>query len=179
MRPRLITTLALTAVVAAACGGSTPTQAPVATPGGGGGPTPAGGPTDAPPVTTPPDGGGGGSGGGGTGSVKWQISGPVEDTGELPFFAFGSRFVEPDIVLNFSDPSGQIMGIGQAGGTPAISYIGPEFALSWGVCPVWNLDLQATSGSGTFECTDGVGSKLSDSSILSGATIKGSFEARS
>ncbi len=166
-----------TLVVVAACGGGSPaTQAPGgATQGPGGGATvdPGGGGGS----TTNP--GGGGGSGSGTGKVAYQVTGSVERNGELPFLAFGSRFGgAAGVALNFTtEAGGAIFSIGEISGVHTVALVDEEYALSFGNCEVFELNIDGTNATGRFDCSQGFGTKVADGSIVSGAKISGTFDA--
>ena len=162
----------------AACSGSPGASQ---NPGGGGGD----GPTTPPAVTNAPveslSGGGAGSGGntgGGSGQMHIEISGPVEVSGDYPFFAFGSRFGgEAGVQLNFTNEgSDAIASISGIQGTFVITYVSEQLTANSQVCELTDWNIGATSGSGSFDCKDGFATKL-DGTYLTGVRIKGNFEA--
>lgn len=165
-------------VLLAACSGSpAATQGPaVATtdPGGGASTTKPGG--DA--ATTDP-GGGGGSGGGGIGTVKYEVTGTVPKSGELPFFAFGSRFGgEAGVALNFTtQEGGAIFSIGQVQGVSTVALVDDEHALNWTNCETFEVNISGNDATGRFECSQGFGTVVADGSIVSEIQISGTFDA--
>ena len=180
MRHRLLIPLtALTFALAACGGGSSPTQGPgaatanpgVATdPGGGGEATP-------PPQSTDAGPGGGGTGGG-TGRIQMEIGGPVQATVDEPFFAIGSRFGgEAGTSLNFTDEGAEgIASIGVINDLVVVSWASDTLVANSQECKLSNWNIGTTSGSGSFDCTAGFGTKA-DGTYLTGVTMKGSFEA--
>jgi hypothetical protein len=181
MRHRLLIPLAALTFALAACGGGgSPTQGPgaitsnpgAATDGGGGGEaTPGAQPTDAGP-------GGGGGTGGGTGRIQMEIGGPVHITVDEPFFAIGSRFGgEAGTSLNFTDEGAEgIASIGVINDLVVISWADETLVANSQECKLSNWNIGTASGSGSFDCTGGVGTNASGT-YLQGITMKGSFEA--
>lgn len=166
-----------TLVVVAACGGASPTQAPggaTQEPGGGGATVDPGGGG----ATTNP--GGGGGSGSGTGKVTYQVTGTVERSGELPFLAFGSRFGgAAGVALNFTTEAGpDIFSIGEVSGAHTVALVDEEYALSFGNCEVFELNVNGEKADGRFECSQGFGTKVSDASIVTGIKISGTFDAQ-
>jgi hypothetical protein len=170
-------------VVVAACGGSGPsaTQGP-GEPGATQAPGAAttdpgpGGATTAPQGTVDP---GGPIPGNGTGKVTYQVTGTVERSGELPFFAFGSRFGgAAGVALNFTgQEGGAIFSLGEVGGVHTVALVDEEYALSFGSCEVFQLNINGTNADGRFECSQGFGTKVADGSIVSNIKITGTFDA--
>ena len=161
-------------LVLAACGGN---GAATQGPGGGGGTA-----TQPPVATQSGGGGGGGSGGGGTGTVKYEVTGPVTRSNELPFFAFGSRFSgAAGVALNFTrdedNGSGAIFTIGQVNGAHSISAIDEAYALSWAECETFEMNINGENATGRFDCQSGVGTNVADGSFVTGVRIVGTFEA--
>jgi hypothetical protein len=162
-------------VILAACSGSpAATQGPGAAttnPGGGGG---GGGG-----ATTDPGGGGGGSGGGGTGKVTYQVTGAVQKNGELPFFAFGSRFGgDAGVALNFTtETGGAIFSIGQIQDISTVALVDEQHGLNWTNCETFEMNLNGNNATGRFECSQGFGTNVADGSVISGIKITGSFDA--
>lgn len=184
--PRILALGVGLVMVLAACGGGTAaTQAPGATAAGpaatdGGG----GAPTDGPQATADNgdgSGDGGASGGGGTGTAKFHVTGPVERSGELPFFAFGSRFGgAAGVALNFTksdDETGGLFSIADVNGAHAISAINDEYAMSWADCATFELNITGENATGRFECDNGVATKVADGSYITGLKLSGTFEA--
>ena len=165
----------VTVVVLAACGGgAAATQGPgAATQGPGTGTTNPGG---AGPTTDP---GGGGGLGSGTGKVNYEVSGPIQDSGELPFFSFGSRFGgDAGVALNFTSESGNgLLGVVQVAGTNGITLITQTHSISWGQCSTFDISITGNNATGRFECQNGVGTSVTDGTLTQGVNIKGSFEA--
>ena len=167
------------ALALAACGGSGPGQGPgSATQGPGADPGGGGGATAGPQATTDP-GGGGGSGGGGTGKVTYQVTGSVERSGELPFFAAGSRFGGPaGVALTFTRGDGvAIFSIGQIEGAETVAVVDEEYGLNWAECEVFELNVDGNNATGRFECSNGFGTKVSDQSLLTNFKMTGTFDA--
>jgi hypothetical protein len=191
-RKQLLVPLAAIAFALAACGGAAPTQAPPATQPGGGGATATDSPTEpteAPPATQPgggaggggAGGGGGGSGGGGTGSVSYTVTGDVQKTGELPFFAFGIRFERDGpagVALNFTtEDGGAIFSIGEIAGMHTVALVDEQHGLNWTNCETFELNISGTNATGRFECREGFGTVVADGSLVNDIQISGTFEA--
>jgi hypothetical protein len=184
--PRSIVAVLLVGVVAAACGSSTPTQAPGSTQGpGGGGATidpGGGGPTTDPGgggPTTDPGGGGPILPGNGSGKVRYEITGSLEKNGELPFFGIGSRFGgEAGKYYAFTDASDntQIVTVYEAQGTWLVGYVSEAGSVSATACEMSNVNTSDTRASGTFDCPNAIIVKA-DGSFANDGRIKGSFEA--
>jgi hypothetical protein len=159
----------------AACGGSpAATQGPgAATSGPGGG----GGSTSAPVATTD---GGGGSGGGGTGTVKYEVTGTLQKSGELPFFAVGSRFGgAAGIGLTFTtEAGGAIFSIVEANGQHAISLTDEQHGLTWASCETYEMNATGSSATGRFDCSQGFGTVIADGTMVTDIHLTGTFEAR-
>ena len=180
--PRSLVSIAMTGLLVVACGGTaTPTKGPdgvtpTQNPGGGGGGTP----TQAPQATQA--GGGGVLPGNGSGKVNYEISGPVQKSGEVPFFGIGSRFSGPaGVSYTFSEIEGgsEIIGIFPDVSNPdawLVSYLSDEFQVSATSCTMTNLVKTDTSASGSFDCA----AIITNSSGMydTNGHIKGTFEAR-
>jgi hypothetical protein len=180
-RPRFLGAgLSLILLLAACSGSPAATQGPAGAttnPGGNGGvaTTDPGG--NGGQATTDP--GGGGNVGNGSGKVTYELTGDLQKSGELPFFAFGSRFGGPaGTALNFtSDAGGALLSVTDAAGAHAVSLVVPDgYAASFGTCGTWNVEIGATSARGSFECTDGIATGM-DGTLHSGLRIKGTFDA--
>jgi hypothetical protein len=180
---RSILAVAFTSVLVAACGGSSPTQAPGAAtqnPGGGGTATtqPGGGGGGA---TTDPGGGGGGGGTGDTshGKVHVEISGPVTKTADYGFVPAGSVFGgDQGASLNFTNGADAIVSIAiDPEGAVVVSWGTAEFSAPGAACTTSNWNVGATSGSGSFDCK-ATFVILASGSTVQNASIKGTFEAR-
>ena len=157
-------------VLLAACSGSpAATVGPGTTtnPGGGGG------------ATTNPGGGGGGAG---SGTVKYDVAGTIQKSGELPFFAFGSRFDRggpTGLSLTFTTEDGAILSILQSQGAHSISLVDEEHGLTWMSCATFDVNVTGTSATGRFECSQGFGTVLADGSMVTDVRISATFDARS
>jgi hypothetical protein len=181
--PRTVVSFAITGLLVAACGGAAPPTAgpdgvtPTANPGGG-----QGTPTQAP-VATPDGGGGGVLPGNGSGKVNFEISGPVQKSGELPFFGAGSRFSGPagvslqftrtdssatEIVSIFPDLSDSSKWL--------VSYVSDDGLVSATACTMSNLQLSDTNASGAFDCPNSIVTKA-DGTYATDGRIRGTFEA--
>ena len=178
--PRSVIAVAFVGLVAAACGSSSPTQAPGATQGsqatqdnGGGG----GGATDEPQATQ-------GSGGGGSkpagwdqfGKVAYQISAPLSMNGELGFLPAASIFAgDQGTSLSFTVAgTSEVFTIAFTQGTTTISWGSEAGTVVGSTCTTSGLSIQGSSASGSFECTDVIAS-LASGAQVTGVTIKGSF----
>lgn len=176
---RSVIAIALVGMLATACA-STP-----ATPGPGGG-NPTAGP-DATQDTGPGATQGGGGGGGGKpagwdqyGKVHIEISGPVQKSADYGFIPAGSLFGgDAGSSFNFTnDGSNEIVSIliGQDGKV-IVSYGGEDFAAPAAECTTSNWNIGSTSASGAFDCAAAL-VIMASGATLQGATIKGSFDAR-
>jgi hypothetical protein len=174
---RLTVAVGLVAAVMAACSG-----APAGTQGADDG---EGEGTASEPVVSlapvdPAPGGDDGNTGGGTGQIHIDIGGPASLTVDLPFFSFGSRF-EGDaagVQLNFATDGGPgIATISSVSdGVFIIGYVGDEGAFSAQTCTLTDWALDASSGSGSFDCTGGFATTM-EGAYLADITMKGTFEA--
>jgi hypothetical protein len=107
-----------------------------------------------------------------------EISGPVQKTGDYPFFSVGSRFSGgAGTQLNFTSAEGDgyaaVTGIGDVW---TVGYAGTDLVVNSATCTRSNWTVNAASASGTFECKDGFGAKA-DGTALQGVNIKGNFTA--
>ena len=176
---RSIFALAIVAALLSACsGGAGPTQQPAAatqTPGGGGTETQVPGATD---------GGGGGGGGGGQldtshGKAHVDISGSVTKNLDLGFQPILSHFGGTDAtVLYFvpADAQGALAVTLTSGQLNAV-YTSTDASVTGIECTATNLKADATSASGSFECTKNAVILASGASSQD-AGFKGTFEAR-
>lgn len=181
---RLLIPGAVLSLALAACGGSSPTQAPNT--GGGGGTatdTPAE-VTDAPAATQ--SGGGGGNGGSKPagwdqyGKVHIEISGPASHTGDYGFIPAGSIFGgDQGSSLNFTvEGTDTIVSIViGADDTVLISFGSPELSAPAAECTTSDWNIGASSASGSFDCEAAMVITASGA-MLAGAHVKGSFDAR-
>lgn len=172
---RSLVAIALVGMLAAACGASTPTQAPPATQGPGGGATadPGGGG----PTTNP---GGGGPGDTQFGKVHIEIRGPIEHTGDYAFVPAGSLFGGTQgSSLNFTNAStSEIVSILiSADGSVLVSFGSESMTVPAAECTTSNWNIGATSASGSFDCTAGLAITASGATVQ-GVTVKGNFDAR-
>jgi len=111
--------------------------------------------------------------------VTYQVTGSVERSGELPFLAFGSRFGgAAGVALNFTtEAGGAIFSIGEISGQHTVAVVDEEYALSFGNCEVFELNLDGNNATGKFDCSQGFGTKVTDGSVVSGMKISGTFDA--
>ena len=144
--------------------------------------------TAGPGATTDPGGGGGGAttnpggGGGDSGTVKYDVGGQVQKSGELPFLAFGSRFDREGptgLALNFTTDDGAILSIIEIQGAHSISLVDEAHGLSWASCATFDVNVTGTSATGRFECGQGFGTVVADGSVVTDIRISGTFDARS
>lgn len=179
---RWLIPIATLSLALSACGGGSGTQAPggaTTNPGDGGGTA-----TDVAPATDTPvatqSGGGGGGGGGQYGSVKFQLSGAIEKSGELPFLPPGSMFGgAAGTVLNFTDSTDntQIVSIlVDDGGKVVVSYSGTDGQVPAAECTTSDWKIEAQSGSGTFDCRASM-SFTGSGAMVEGGKITGEFTA--
>jgi hypothetical protein len=178
---RLVPIVLVSAALLVACGSSgSPTEGPGNGGGGGGNPT-----------ATPAGGGGGGEetqapgGGGGSkpagwdryGKVTYTISGPASASGELGFSPAGSVFAGQQVSLSFFDDASQtIVTMRFDGSTAFAQYGGSDLTFSSESCTTKDLQLQAGSASGSFDCT-GV-AIVPSGALLTGAKMTGTFTAK-
>jgi hypothetical protein len=177
--PRSIAAISLLGLIVTACGGGPA----AATQGPGGGATQApgdgGGTATQAPVATQ-GGPGGGGGGGQYGSVKFQLSGAFDKSGELDFVPAGSMFGgAAGTVLNFTDAgdNAQVVSIlVDASGKVVVSYAGTDGSMPAAECTTTDWKLEAQSGSGKFDCTAAV-SMTASGATAQGGKITGEFTA--
>jgi len=185
---RRILILAVVGMLVVACGGSaaTATPIPTAADGGGGDVTPtaatgngAGGGGTTP---TPATGGGGGGKPAGWdqyGTVHYDISGPTTLSGDLGFIPAGSLFGGSNgSSLSFTiDGTDTVLTIAiAAGGQLVVTFGNPDVTIPAAQCTASNLNVAATSASGSFECTAAM-AFTSSGAALTGARITGTFQA--
>ena len=174
--PRSLIAVTLVGVFAAACGGSPATQGP-----DGPGSTPGSQATqNSGPGETQIGGGGGGGGSGQYGSVKFQLSGAIEKSGELPFVPPGSMFGgAAGTVLNFADSADntQIISIlVDESGKVVVSYSGTDGQVPAAECTTTDWKIEVQSGSGKFDCTAAM-SITGSGAMVEGGKITGEFTA--
>jgi hypothetical protein len=185
MRPTLLTLIAGAAMVLCACSSGTPTQAPgvatqapgqTADAGGGGG----SGSTQEPEATT--DSGGGGGGGAGStanGSVHIELSGPATQSGDYGLVLPASRFggpTESSFSFTNADTTAVVTITTTADGKLVVSYGTADFTAPGAECTGSNMNIGASSASGSFECHDVLVVTAAGASLL-GGTLKGTFTA--
>ena len=175
--------IVLVSVLAAACGGSGATQAPAGATQGpaatqsGGGVGGGGGATQAPAATQ--SGGGGGTKPAGWdqyGKVSYEISAPVSLSGELGFIPAASSFAgDQTTSLSFTvEDANVVMSILFTEGKASVSF-GSEAGTVIGTnCKTSNLSIQASSASGSFECTE-VLAMMASGAQVTNVTMKGTF----
>jgi hypothetical protein len=130
---------------------------------------------------------GGASGGRGQfGSVVFEINGPVEADGELPFIPAGSFFADGAWYLTFGDDDGDaVIVINLAEDGTTIFYgNGSETVVGVGsgadkTCDVVIEKQDEDGATGSFDCEDTPGTASSGATFASGISMKGRFEARS
>jgi hypothetical protein len=180
MHHRVLIPLATLAFVVAACGGgSGPTQAAGTPAGGGGGgtPTDAAAPTAGPAATQ--------SGGDGSnfanGKAHFEISGTQTKSGDLGFLPVASHFGgTTQTILNFvtSDPSvTETLTVTLTEGAVAIIYSSMDITVTGVECATSNLNVAATTASGSFDCSKTYAVLISGASV-EGVVLNGTFEAR-
>jgi hypothetical protein len=182
---RSFVAVALVGVLAAACGSSSPTQAPAATQGtqatqdnGGGGGGGGGGATDQPQATKAGGGGGGGSIDTTYGKVHIDISGPVQKSADYGFVPAGSVFGGASgTSLSFSNGGDELVQIiVTSDGQAVVTYGGADFSAPVAACTTSNWNLGATSASGSFDCANATAITASGATIT-GVSVKGDFTA--
>lgn len=176
---RPLVAFGLVGMLAAGCGGGSPTQAPA-----GATQNPAG--TQGPAATQGPagtqSGGGGGGGTGEFGSVTFTITGPFSKTATLDYTPVGSMFGgAAGTIMNFTsggDGSGSsvLSIVADQSGKVIVSYVGDEGQVPAATCTTSEWNIQAQSGSGNFDCTATM-SITSSGAMVEGGTIKGGFSA--
>jgi hypothetical protein len=169
-------TLLVSAAIAACSGGPVATQGPAATtPGGGGGSTPA------PQATQPGGGGGGGGPDFANGKGHFEVSGPATKSGDLGFLPIASHFGGMDqTILNFTagdtDKTETLTITVASGGQLTAIYASLDLTVTGIECTASNLNIGATSASGSFDCSKTMA--VMSSGSVEGAVLKGNFEAR-
>jgi hypothetical protein len=163
---------------AAACGGGSG-AATQGTGGGGGGSTQ--GPTTTEAAEATDAGGGGGGGGVGTqnGKLHLEVSGPLQKSADFGFIPTGSIFGGAQgAALNFGSlAGGEIVSVYiGADQSVVVSYSGKDFSAPGANCTTSNWNIGATSGSGSFECTDIIAITAAGAQVP-GVTMKGNFDA--
>jgi hypothetical protein len=179
---RSIVAIALAGMVAAACGGGSPTQepgaatqGPAATDGGGGGAT------EGPSATQSGGGGGGGAKPAGWdqyGKVSYEASAPVSLSGELGFIPAASVFGgDQGTTLSFSyEDADSVLSIVFSAGVTSVSFGSNAGTVIGTNCTTSNLSIQATSASGSFECKE-VLAMMASGAQVANVTLKGTFDA--
>lgn len=186
-RKRHFIAAVLFGVVAVACGGGSPTEAPggatqnpAATIDGGGG---GGGATDTPVATQAGGGGGGGNVDTTYGRMHIEITGPVTKSADYGFLPAGSIFGGAQgSALNFTNGAEGTSEIASIlvgeDGKVVVSWITKDFQAPAAECTTSNWNISGTSGSGTFDCTAAL-VIMGSGAMVQNATVKGNFEARS
>ena len=190
---RSVLAVALVGVLAAACGGGGPTQAPGAAtqiPGGGGATTnPGGGGATTNPggggATTNPGGGattnpGGGIGNTTNGKMHIEISGPVTKTADYGFIPEASVFsADQGASLSFTNEgTNEVVSVLiSADGSVVVSWGTAEFSAPAAECTTSNWNVGGSSASGAFDCTAGI-VIFANGTTGQNAKVKGSFDAR-
>jgi hypothetical protein len=181
MRRPVIPTLLLASALAA-CGGTSPTQAPAATSGGGGG---GGTATNQPQATqtvtqteTSSGGGGGGSLDTSHGKAHIDLTGVVTKSIDLGFQPILSHFGGMDQTVLYFVPAGAdgALALTQTGGQFVAVYTSTQVTVSGIECTASNLKIEATSASGSFECAKNT-VILASGASAENAGFKGTFEA--
>ncbi len=180
--PRAGLALVVVALVAAACSGTPAGSTP-----GAGGPTPGPQATQGPAATqgsaaTQPGGGDGSKPAGwdANGKAHFEISGSVSKSGDLGFVPVASVFTGttgPTSLAFTIEKSQEVLTILITEGQVAVSSGDAQMALSGVQCTSSNLRVDATSGSGSFDCPQTVIVK-SDGTSVTGVRISGTFDAR-
>ena len=190
--PRSIGTALSLVVLLAACSGSpAATQGPGAAattnPGGattnpGGATTNPGGATTNPGSATTNPGGGGGGPDFANGKGHFEISGNATKSGDLGFLPIASLFGGMDsTLLNFTagdTEQTETLSITIAnGGTLTAIYASLDLTVTGIECTGSNLNVGASSASGSFDCSQTLAVTPSGA-MLEGVVLKGNFEAR-
>lgn len=183
-RSRLLTLL-MTAALVGACSAQGPSGAPQTSGPGGGQPTPTTGPeaTQGGEATAAgggatPAGGGGGGGAGGSNTAHFEVtSSLVNKSGDLPFVPGASVFGgDTNTSLSFSDATtADVLGVLITQGHVAVSYVSNSNGLtaSASVCTSTNVQISATSASGSFDCQNA--DVLTTAGGIGKGEIKGTF----
>jgi hypothetical protein len=177
-RPPFFLALAVSVgLVLAAC--ASPSGGEPAPTGGGGEPSMAG-ESEAPAESQDAGGGGGGGFGTGSGSVRFDISGSFQDSGELPFAGNFAYFQQAGVTfLVFTDDTdateanGVIITLSNDGNV--LQYVTDEIVVPAADCD-WNVNRNdATGAAGSFTCTD-QGGFATDGTFHQDLDITGDFE---
>jgi hypothetical protein len=184
MRPTILSLIAGAAIVLSACSSGSPTQAPggatqapaQATADGGGGGT---GATEPPAATSGAGGGGGGTGSTANGSAHVELSGPASKSGDYGLVAPASIFggAQGTALSYTNDAATDVLTISFTSDSKVIvSYGGADLTAPGAECTASNLNIGASSASGSFDCQN-VMVVTAAGATLTGATMKGAFTA--
>ena len=177
MGSRSVAALGIAALLLNACGGS----GAAATQANGGG----GGATDQPQVTetgteteTSSGDGGGGSLDTSHGKAHVDLTGVVTKSIDLGFTPILSHFGGMDDTVLYFVRAGQegALAVTQSGGQFAAVYTSPDVSVTGIECTTSNLNIGATSASGSFECAKNT-VILASGASAENAGFKGTFEA--
>lgn len=164
---RSLVGVVLVGLVAVACGGGSPTQGP-------------GGATQGPGATV----GDGVPGGADTshGKITFQVTGPLETSGEYGFVPaasiFGGAAGSSLSFTNSIDNGTSLISIIIAqDGTVLVSYTSPEGQVPAAECTTSDWNIGGSEGSGKFDCTAAF-TITAAGATLNGGRITGSFTAR-
>ena len=182
--PRRLFSILLLAIALAACAGSgAATQGPVATSGGGGGATATNQPPQATETATESQSSSGGGGGGGSldtshGKAHIDLTGVVTKSVDLGFQPVLSHFGGMEGTVLYFVPTGSqgALTITQSGGEFVAVYTSTDVTVTGIECTATNLNIGATSATGSFECPKNAVVLASGASAES-AGFKGTFEA--
>ena len=115
---------------------------------------------------------------GGAGPIHIEIGGPLPRRVDIPSSRSPCRFGgEAGTALNFTTgEGGGIAAINEVNGIVVVSWVTEELGANAQDCQLSNWTIGATSGSGSFDCSNGFATKV-DGSFLSGITMRGTFQA--
>jgi len=159
--------LVIVSVLAVGCSGAPAgaTPGPQSTPGG---------------AATSGGGGGRPAGWDANGKAHFEISGSINKSGDLGFVPAASIFTGttgPTSLAFTIDDTQEVLTIAITQGQIAVSYGDNEMAASGIQCTSSDLRIDATSGSGSFDCPQMAIIK-SDGSTVTDVRMRGTFDAR-
>ncbi len=167
--PRSLAAIALIGMLAAACGGGSPTQAP-------GGATQNPGATQGAGATQSI----GGTGTGQYGSVEFRVTGPIEATGKYDFIPAGSIFGgSAGTVLNFAnegDTNSIVSILIDESGKVVVSYVSTAGQVPGAECTTSDWNIGSGNAKGKFDCTAAM-TLTGSGAAVAGGKITGEFTA--
>jgi hypothetical protein len=176
-RPILIILTLVAGLVVAAC--ASPSGEPGSSDGGGSGSSQGQPAQTNEPATSDGGSGGGGGGSGANGSVTFEITGDVTESGELPFIPILGGFFQQEGAsympfANSDNAAGEVVFITLSPDGNVFAYGNGTVSIPAADCE-WNITRNDDSGAtGSFTCTDAMA--ISESGIGT-ADVSGSFDA--